>query len=63
MGPQVRPCGRGESKRETFPANPLNPVTVMAEVAEEPTGVAAGEVAKMLKFGGAGVTRSVMRRV
>ncbi len=46
---QVRPAGRGVSERATVPAKPFTAVTVIVEVAEEPEGTAAGEVAAMVK--------------
>jgi hypothetical protein len=45
---QVRPAGT-VSLSVTVPANPLTPVTVMVEVADNPTVVEAGEVAVMVK--------------
>ena len=48
IAPQVRPAGT-VSLRVRVPAKPLTAVTVIVEVAEDPTVVADGEVAAMLK--------------
>ncbi len=45
----VRPVGRGVSDRETVPAKPFTEVTVIVEVADEPVGTGAGEVAATVK--------------
>ncbi len=48
IAPQVRPTGT-VSVRPTVPAKPFTPVTVIVEIPEEPTILAAGEVAAMVK--------------
>ncbi len=48
IGPQVRPRGTA-SVNPTVPAKPFTAVTVIVEVPEEPTILAAGEVAAMVK--------------
>src|SRR6266705_2160137 len=48
IAPQVRPAGT-VSVRVTTPANPFTAVTVIVEVAELPTGTAAGEEAVIVK--------------
>ena len=48
MGRQVNPAGT-MSVRDTAPENPLTAVMVMLEVAETPTGVAAGVDATIVK--------------
>jgi hypothetical protein len=48
IAPQVRPEGT-VSARLTTPANPVNGVMVMVEVAEDPAGTEAGEVALIVK--------------
>ena len=44
----MRPTGT-VSVRPTVPAKPFTPVTVIVEIPEEPTILAAGEVAAMVK--------------
>ena len=48
IAPQVRPAGT-VSVRVTTPAKPFTAVIVIVEVAEEPAGTAAGDVAAMVK--------------
>ena len=48
IAPHVKLAGT-VSVRVTTPANPFRPVIVMVEVAELPTGTAAGEVAAIVK--------------
>src|SRR5204863_106815 len=48
IAPQVNPAGT-VSVRVTTPANPFSAVMVIVEVAEEPAGTAAGDVAAMVK--------------
>jgi hypothetical protein len=48
IAPQVRFAGT-VSVRLTVPVKPLRAVIVMVEVAEVPTGTAAGEVAAIVK--------------
>jgi hypothetical protein len=48
MEPQVRPEGT-VSVRDTDPLKPLTAVTVIVDVADWPTSMAAGEVAVILK--------------
>ncbi len=48
IAPQVRPAGT-VSLRVCVPVKPLIAAAVIVEVAEEPTVVAAGEVAAILK--------------
>jgi len=46
--PHVRPTGT-LSERDTFPANPLSPVTVIIDVADLPASIATGELPVMVK--------------
>ncbi len=46
--PQESPAGT-VSARATTPVNPFTAVTVMVDVAEEPAGTEAGEVAAIVK--------------
>src|SRR5438874_12031564 len=48
IAPQVRPAGT-VSVRVTTPAKPFTAVIVIVEVAEEPAGTDAGDVAAMVK--------------
>ena len=48
IAPQVKPAGT-TSVNATVPAKPFTAVTVMVETPEEPTILAAGEVAAMVK--------------
>ena len=48
IAPQVRPAGT-VSVSETTPAKPFTAVTVIVEVAEEPAGTDAGDVAAIVK--------------
>jgi len=48
IAPQVKPAGT-VSVRDTTPAKPFCPVTVIVEVAETPTVTAAGEDAAIVK--------------
>ena len=48
IAPQVRPAGT-VSVRVTTPAKPFTAVIVIVEVAEEPAGTGAGDVAAMVK--------------
>jgi hypothetical protein len=48
IAPQINPEGT-VSVRETAPAKPPCPVTVIVDVADEPTGTAAGELAEIVK--------------
>jgi hypothetical protein len=48
IAPQVRPAGT-VSVRLTAPVNPLTAVMVVVEIADEPAGTGAGEVAAILK--------------
>ena len=48
IAPQVNPAGT-VSVRVTTPANPFSAVMVIVEVADEPTGTDAGDVAAMVK--------------
>jgi len=48
IAPQVSPAGT-VSVRVTTPENPFSAVIVIVEVAEEPAGTDAGEVAAMVK--------------
>jgi hypothetical protein len=52
IAPQARPAGT-VSVNATVPANPFRPVTVIVEAADWPAFTAAGEVAVMVKSGGA----------
>ncbi len=45
----VRPVGSGVSDSATVPAKPFTAVTVIVEMAEEPVGTEAGDVAVMVK--------------
>ncbi len=46
---QVSPAGSGVSDRDTVPEKPFTAVTVIVEVAEEPVGTDAGDVAAIVK--------------
>lgn len=52
MAPQVRPAGT-VSVRVTTPVKPFNAPMVIVEEADAPASTAAGEVAAMVKSGGA----------
>ncbi len=46
--PHVKPAGTVRV-RDTLPAKPLRPVTVIVDVADDPTVTAAGEFAVIVK--------------